>query len=744
MKSLRVWMKILGMLFGVLLAICMTFGIALADDIDDPAPPPTLTEWPGPFQSPSWQDTVDNGDGTYTFSQVVNHQSTPPHYTGPWYLGGWYGFGYYSWYDQDYGWQHDFPDYSQPDLLILQATLTIRAWDVDSETSHGWDGEYDGVTGDGVWLNPQYLQGTNNTWSVTVFNVDPNTLMDGLLNLWLNIDMHHNQDWWATTLDYSRLDIDYTYSTNNSPYQPELAISPVGCTATSDNLVVNVTGPTPADPDGDAVMYEYRWLVDTGTGFYVDDEFAGRGDHTGNTVPAADTQTGDRWMVEVIAVDAYGAKSSASEIEFATIVASCNTPPELTLDTDPVEVDEGQTAYNDGMVTDAEGDTVALTASAGTVTNNGDGTWSWSFQADDGPADSQTVWIYADDSNGGTAEISFDLTVNNVAPTATFNVPASVDEGSDFSLSLTAAYDPSTADMSSLQYAFDCGDGSGYGSYGPSNTASCPTTDGPESRAVMGKIQDKDGGVTEYGATVPVNNVPPTLGELTPDPLDPVVAVGTDVSFDANFTDPAGAADEDYTCTFDWKGDGTVIENVLTSYGACQASHAYSDAGIYTVKLTVTDKDGGVSNESTYQYVVVYDPSAGFVTGGGWIDSPEGAYKLDLSLTGRANFGFVSKYKKGANTPTGNTEFQFHAADLNFHSSTYEWLVVTGSDYAMFKGVGTINGTGEYKFMIWAGDDEPDTFRIKIWYEENGTEIVVYDNGMDQAIGGGSIVIHTK
>ena len=68
----------------------------------------------------------------------------------------------------------------------------------------------------------------------------------------------------------------------------------------------------------------------------------------------------------------------------------------------------------------------------------------------------------------------------------------------------------------------------------------------------------------------------------------------------------------------------------------------------------------------------------------------------------------------------------------------------TGSDYAKFKGTGTINGEGVYKFQIWAGDDDPDTFRIKIWYEDYGAEVVVYDNGMNQEIGGGSIVIHTK
>ena len=59
--------------------------------------------------------------------------------------------------------------------------------------------------------------------------------------------------------------------------------------------------------------------------------------------------------------------------------------------------------------------------------------------------------------------------------------------------------------------------------------------------------------------------------------------------------------------------------------------------------LTVTDDDSGVGM-STFQYIVVYDPSAGFVTGGGWINSPMGAYAANPSLTGKANFGFEAKY----------------------------------------------------------------------------------------------------
>lgn len=165
-------------------------------------------------------------------------------------------------------------------------------------------------------------------------------------------------------------------------------------------------------------------------------------------------------------------------------------------------------------------------------------------------------------------------------------------------------------------------------------------------------------------------------------------------------------------------------------------------AGITEVRLSVDD---GILEDSDTAMVVVYDPDGGFVTGGGWIDSPVNIEYPYMQVGGEATFGFVSKYKKGVSVPIGNTEFKFEAGDLNFHSSSYEWLVVTGSDYAMFKGEGTINSEGVYKFRIWAGDDIPDTFRIKIWEEDElGNETVMYDNEMDQAIGDGSIVIHTK
>jgi hypothetical protein len=81
----------------------------------------------------------------------------------------------------------------------------------------------------------------------------------------------------------------------------------------------------------------------------------------------------------------------------------------------------------------------------------------------------------------------------------------------------------------------------------------------------------------------------------------------------------------------------------------------------------------------------------------------------------------------------------------------YEWLVVNqAGTNAQFKGSGTVNGSLDPngkpdKFMLWAGDGSPDTFRIKIWWKDAaGEEHVVYDNGLNQAIGSGSIVIHSK
>ncbi len=473
---------------------------------------------------------------------------------------------------------------------------------------------------------------------------------------------------------------------------------------------------------------------------------------------------------------------------------------------------------------------------------------------------SLACWGY--DSQGQVSDTPSGGTT--VLPTATYAAPASAAEGSDFTLSLTDAAVPGYTGTVNFTYAFDCGDGSGYGAFSSGNSASCtaPTTgpitvrgtvkdeggDSQEYTATVSILADQDGdGVAdeldncpttanpdqadtdgdgvgdacantapsadlggpytgsegaavgfdgsgsddpdsdpltyawdfgdgstgtgptpthayaddgEYTVTLVVNdgtvdsdpatttvgisNVAPDLGTITPSTVDPLAVSSTAFSVSASFTDP-GVLDT-HAATIDW-GDGSTSSGTVTEAsgsGSVNGNHLYTTAGVYAVSITLSDDDSG-SDAEIYEYVVVYDPSAGFVTGGGWIDSPENAYVQDPSLTGKAHFAFTSRYKKGKSTPDGSTEFRFKAGGMNFHSDVQDWLVVNqGGTNAQFKGEGTINGSGSYKFMIWASDGSPDTFRIKIWQDDGSGESVVYDNGARQAISGGSIVIHAK
>jgi hypothetical protein len=357
-------------------------------------------------------------------------------------------------------------------------------------------------------------------------------------------------------------------------------------------------------------------------------------------------------------------------------------------------------------------------------------------------ADSNGVYSYSETST--FPNFSFQNTNYWVTPLWTTNLPPTVeagadstgDEGSPIPLSGSA----SDADGDAITFLWSVttppSDGGGCVFSAPTSALTDITCD--DDGTVEATLTADDGINPPVSDTVSIEvaNVAPSVaidpGEGAP------VPVGQSASISASVAD-AGANDT-LTCTFDW-GDGP-SDVVVPAGGECSASHAFAAANIYTVVVTVTDDDGG-SSSSAGDSVVVYDPLAGFVTGGGWIDSPAGAYVLDEAMSGRANFGFVSRYKKGATRPTGQTKFQFRSAGLSFHSASYEWLVVTGGGSARFKGVGTLNGVGDHRFMLWAGDGNPDTFRIKIWTEgAGGNETVIYDNGEDQALGGGSVKIH--
>ena len=286
------------------------------------------------------------------------------------------------------------------------------------------------------------------------------------------------------------------------------------------------------------------------------------------------------------------------------------------------------------------------------------------------------------------------------------------------------------------------------------------TKDGPaETGTVTITATDANGAYSFITFALTVNNAVPVVSITTPVTGTLYTLNGT-VNVSASFTD-AGKYDNPHTCTINWD-DGTAAETRTVSEtagsgtGTCEGSRSFSKPGVYTIVVTITDKDGGIGTAQTM--AVFYDPNAGFVTGGGWINSPVYPALPYMQTAGKANFGFVSKYQKGQSAPDGNTEFQFKEGNFNFHSTDYQWLVIAGPK-AQFKGTGTVNGSGNYGFMLTATDGSMpggggvDKFRIKVWDINNGGAIV-YDNAYGssddidaanpQALSGGSIVIHSK
>ncbi len=120
---------------------------------------------------------------------------------------------------------------------------------------------------------------------------------------------------------------------------------------------------------------------------------------------------------------------------------------------------------------------------------------------------------------------------------------------------------------------------------------------------------------------------------------------------------------------------------------------------------------------------------SGFVTGSGWFVSPApDSYK--------AKFDVSVKYHKGILVPEGITELIL-SKDMTFTSTSYAWLVVSGKQ-AILQGTGTINGEGEYSFLVTMKDGSPDQIKVMIW-DANG---VVYNTGGLVNLGGGQIQFH--
>jgi hypothetical protein len=330
----------------------------------------------------------------------------------------------------------------------------------------------------------------------------------------------------------------------------------------------------------------------------------------------------------------------------------------------------------------------------------------------------------------------------------------------------SGAYTPEDPNATVFDANFDSGM--------PTEFSGITTTDDVQGYAGLGTGSNVFGGNFLRNTSLPAAETTLTLTDLPPHTsISLGFLLATIDSWDGNGCPVVGAGPDSFNVSV----DGTTIFSEVFENSNCGGQTYLPPAGVELARRLPLGFSVAAPPYGDSAYDMGLDPTfqniphtsstltiKWFASGVNWQGDTDESWAIDNvqvaidpDITGKASFGFVAKYKKGQSTPDGNTQFQFKAGDLNFHSASYEWLVVAGAN-AKFKGDGTINGSGNYGFMLTAtdgqvnGGGDVDTFRIKIWDKDNG-DAVVYDNQMGAddddmsagtELGGGRIVIHTK
>ncbi len=207
---------------------------------------------------------------------------------------------------------------------------------------------------------------------------------------------------------------------------------------------------------------------------------------------------------------------------------------------------------------------------------------------------------------GGTAQIAVNWSRKqepaNQPPQAVPGGPYIADEGSSITLDGSGSKDP---DGSIVKYEWDFNyDGKAFIVGAVGEKASTRYADGPATFTIALRVTDDKGANQIATAQVKVENVAPTVesgGPYTGHVNSPISMAGT-------ATDPGSIDQAGLVYTWDF-GDGTQGSGPIVS-------HSYATPGDYTVKLTVTDKDGAQgSDTATVQVIAVNQPPTAMISG---------------------------------------------------------------------------------------------------------------------------------
>jgi len=266
-----------------------------------------------------------------------------------------------------------------------------------------------------------------------------------------------------------------------------------------------------------------------------------------------------------------------------------NRPPVASFTESATTVYTGEIIYFDASTSyDPDGSIISY------LWNFGDGTNTTGIVVDHAYADngSYTVVLTVKDNDGATATATAIKTVLNRPPVASFTESATtVYRGQVINFNASTSYD---SDGSIVGYFWDFGDGT--------NTTGMIVDHAYTNLGtytVTLTVKDNDGATGTATATKTVVNRPP-VALFTESAT--TAYTGQIINFNASSSyDPDG-----FIVSYFWTfGDGT-------NSSGTTVGHAYTDNGVYTVTLTVTDNEGATAKATATKTILNRPPVASF------------------------------------------------------------------------------------------------------------------------------------
>jgi hypothetical protein len=429
----------------------------------------------------------------------------------------------------------------------------------------------------------------------------------------------------------------------------------------------------------------------------------------------------------------------------------------------------------------------------GTLTNNGDGTFSYTPNVDYNGPDSFVYEICDTDGACDTATVTISVTPVNDPPVVTVDTTSQTVQYSDYIADVTitatdvdsaslSISDDAPSDLSTSGSCIPDGDGTSCtwtlggqvivaaDTYDVTFTVS-DTTDNVTAQTEI-IVEPEDASVAfDDGNPVSVQVASPG-GDSGPFTLT-VYVTETQPDEPVSSTAPGNISLAEVAITLQPVGPGSPHTGTCTPGGVDGTGYeveltvicSFDHVPVNTYSANVTVNFAGYYSGFNEDVLVVFDPSLGFTTGGGWFywpgtDDPDNGYMGD-----RTNFGYTMKYNKRATKVQGSLLMIRHMPDGTKYrvksNALYGLALGEANDgepygWASFSGKSTYlepgwpEPVGNHVFVVYVEDhDEPGTGVDRFWIEVHDRDGYIiealsmpreaYDNTED--LMGGNIVV---